>query len=59
MLLVLCCNKPFGQSARKISVPGNRLSIFMVGILSFGNEVGVLDVECIQGCLKRLSIFKY
>ena len=25
----------------------------------FGNEIGVLDVKCIQGGLKGLSIFKY
>jgi hypothetical protein len=31
----------------------------MVGTLSFGKEIGVLDVGCIQGCLKGLNISKY
>jgi len=59
MLLVLWRNKPFGQSGRKRSVPQKRLSIFMVGILSFGNAIGVLDVGCIQGGMKGIRSFKY
>jgi len=31
----------------------------MVGVLSFGNAMGVFDVECIQEGLKGISIFKY
>jgi hypothetical protein len=31
----------------------------MLDTPSFGNEIGVLDVEFIQGGLKGLSIFKH